>query len=181
MKCIFRNQLTAEEHKEQFDRILQSASRTLFDVDQTNYFFVPSGSQSTALQYVTQQDWIDIIKRNITICSQFDVVHLKLKEIIIKDTFSISETENIVLYTVVNDLLLETTASICRTLSRSESHLVLTGPTGSMKIDALHIACTYLGIKIASITPAKNYNMNDFYNDLKMVFIEKIASKMGEL
>lgn len=75
------------------------------------------------------------------------------------------------MYTVVNDLLLETTASICRTLSRSESHVLLAGPTGSLKVDALHIACTYLGIKIATITPVKNYNMNDFYNDLKMVLL----------
>lgn len=76
------------------------------------------------------------------------------------------------LHTVVNDLLLETTASICRTLSRFESHVLLTGPTGSITIDALHIACTYLGIKIVTVTPIKNYNMNDFYNDLKTVFIQ---------
>lgn len=70
MNCIFRNRLIAEEQKEEFDLILKSASRTLFDVDQSNYFFVSSGSQSTALQYVTQQDWTDIVKRNITICSE---------------------------------------------------------------------------------------------------------------
>lgn len=75
------------------------------------------------------------------------------------------------MYTVVNSLFLETTASICRTLSRIESHILLAGPTGSMKIDAFHVACTYLGIKMMSITPVKNYNMNDFYNDLKMVFM----------
>lgn len=80
-----------------------------------------------------------------------------------------SDTEDIVLYTVVNDLLLETTASICRTLSRLESHIVLAGPTGTLKTDSLHIACAHLAIKIASITPVKNYNTNDFYNDLKMV------------
>lgn len=71
MKCIFRNRLTNEEHKEQFDQMLQNESRTLFDIDQTNHFFVPSGSQSTALQYTLQQEWTDIIKRNIIICSEY--------------------------------------------------------------------------------------------------------------
>lgn len=71
MKCIFRNRLTTEAHKDAFDRILQMASRTLFDIDQSNYFFVPSGSQSSALQYISQQDWTEIVNRNITICSKF--------------------------------------------------------------------------------------------------------------
>lgn len=71
--------------------------------------------------------------------------------------------------TVVTDLLLDTIASICRTIARDETHIVLAGPTGSIKFDALHIACTYLGIKMATITPVKNYSTQDFYNDLKMV------------
>lgn len=69
VKCIFRNRLTAEVHKNQFDTILSSACRNLFDIDESNHFFVPSGNQSTALQYTTQQDWTDIVKRNIAICS----------------------------------------------------------------------------------------------------------------
>lgn len=79
------------------------------------------------------------------------------------------DTEDIVLNTVVSDLLLETVASICRTLCRNESHILLAGPTGSIKFDALHIACTYLTIKITSITPVKCYGIQDFYNDLKQV------------
>lgn len=73
---------------------------------------------------------------------------------------------------MITDTLLDTTASICRTLSRNESHILLAGPMGSNKIDSLYIACTFLGIKLASITPVKNYNINDFYNDLKMVGFE---------
>lgn len=72
MKCIFQNRLITEEHKDQFVRILQSTTRTLFQIDQTQQFFVPTGSQSTALQSVSQQDWTDIINRNITICSEFN-------------------------------------------------------------------------------------------------------------
>lgn len=71
MKCIFHNRLTTEEQKDQFEQMLQSECRTLFDIDQTNHFFVPSGTQSTALQYTTLQDWTDIVKRNITICSEY--------------------------------------------------------------------------------------------------------------
>lgn len=74
--------------------------------------------------------------------------------------------------TVITESILEITASICRILSRSESHVLLVGPTGSSKIDALHVACTYLGIKIASITPFKNYSLTNFYNDLKMVWFK---------
>lgn len=73
VKCIFRNRLTAEVHKNQFDTILSSACRNLFDIDESNHFFVPSGNQSTALQYTTQQDWTDIVKRNITICSMWKI------------------------------------------------------------------------------------------------------------
>lgn len=176
MKCIFRNRLATEEQQDQFEQLLQSESRTLFDIDQTNHFFVPSGTQ---LQYTTQQDWTDIVKRNITICSEYyfnfnmlRFVSLNFIEYFMKNCCSsFSDTEDIVLYTVVNDLLLETTASICRTLSRIESHILLVGPTGTLKIDALHIACAHLAIKIASITPVNNYNTNDFFNDLKMVHI----------
>lgn len=71
MKCIFRNRLTTEEHKDQLDAIVKAATRNLFEIDESNHFFVPSGSQSTSLQYTAQSDWTDIIKRNITICSAF--------------------------------------------------------------------------------------------------------------
>lgn len=74
MKCIFRNRLTTEEHKDQFDNILRAASRNLFDVDQSNYFVIPSGNQSSMLQYTSQTDWIDVVKRNITICSEFELL-----------------------------------------------------------------------------------------------------------
>lgn len=70
---------------------------------------------------------------------------------------------------MITDTLLDTTASVCRILSRNESHILLAGPTGSCKIDAIYISCTFLGVKLLSITPLKNYNINDFYNDLKMV------------
>lgn len=70
---------------------------------------------------------------------------------------------------MITDTLLDTTASVCRILSRNESHILLAGPTGSCRIDAIYISCTFLGVKLLSITPLKNYNINDFYNDLKMV------------
>lgn len=189
MKCIFRNRLTTDRHKDQFDTILANACRNLFDIDELNHFFVPSGSQSTALQYTSQQDWTDIVKRNITICSMFLnwinfktwLLH-KTTSISVnllyfsKKTNNISDTEDIAMHTVVSELLLDTISSICRTLARNETHILVAGPTGSIKFDALHIACTHLGIKIASITPVKNYNIHDFYNDLKMVINHQFSA-----
>lgn len=70
MKCIFQNRLTTEQHKSKFDNILEQTCRRLFDVDDAMYFFVPSGSQSTVLQYTTQNDWMEIVKRNIAVCSK---------------------------------------------------------------------------------------------------------------
>lgn len=90
-------------------------------------------------------------------------MHLKL------DLFKFTGTEYIALDSVITETLLNTTASISRILSRKESHILLAGPTGSCKIDAIYISCTFLGLKLMSITPLKNYNINDFYNDLKMV------------
>lgn len=85
---------------------------------------------------------------------------------------SFPDNEDIALDTVVTETILATTASICRVLSRNESHLLLAGATGCGLIDSLHIATTYLGVKLMSITPIKNYDISDFYSDLKMVACE---------
>lgn len=96
---------------------------------------------------------------------------------LIHDYSETLDTEDIALDIVITESILETTAAICRILSRCESHVLLVGPTGSGKLDALHITCTYLNVKFASITPSRNYNINDFYNDLKMVCKRKISFK----
>lgn len=66
------------------------------------------------------------------------------------------------------DLLTATTV-ICRALSRHETNLLICGPIGCGRNEALHIACSILGTKIATPIPVQNYSMPDFYNDLKAV------------
>lgn len=67
---IFRNRLVSDEHKMEFDQILNSKSNRLFDIEKTKHFFVPNGAQSFNLNYMPENEWSDIVKRNITICSK---------------------------------------------------------------------------------------------------------------
>lgn len=80
-------------------------------------------------------------------------------------------TEDIYLETPVTNEMLATTAAICRALSRRASNLLLCGPIGSGRNEALHVACSILGTKISIPTPVLNYGMTDFYNDLKAVYV----------
>lgn len=74
----------------------------------------------------------------------------------------------------ISDELLNATASICRVLSRPESHLVLVGSAGGGKIECIHIACTQLYIKFFTLSLVKNYSMDDFFADLKLVSLLKM-------
>lgn len=74
-------------------------------------------------------------------------------------------------FLVVHDGILRTTANICRVISRPELHLLIVGLIGSGKLECIHIACTYLNVKLTTITPLKNYSIDDFFSDLKMVQI----------
>lgn len=69
----------------------------------------------------------------------------------------------------ISDEVLSTTAPICRILSRPESHLVLVGSAGSGKVESVHIACTHLNVKLLTLSLVKNYSMDDFFADLKLV------------
>lgn len=66
-KCIFGNRLIHDEHRIEFETLLESCSRRLFDVDQTEYYFVPSG-QSGNLNYTNEFDWTEQVKRTVTVC-----------------------------------------------------------------------------------------------------------------
>lgn len=79
------------------------------------------------------------------------------------------DTESICMEIVVTQEILSTTASVCRALSRPSGHLILSGLAGSGKLESMFIAGTFLNIKMATITPVKNYGLDDFYNDIKMV------------
>lgn len=66
-KSIFGNRLVLDEHRMEFEKILQSCGRRLFDVDQTEYYFVPNG-QSSHLNYINEFEWTEQVKRTVTVC-----------------------------------------------------------------------------------------------------------------
>lgn len=85
-------------------------------------------------------------------------------------SFDFAATEDLCLdCVVVHQGILDTTANVCRVISRPNSHLLVVGLTGSGKRECIHVACTYLNIKLMTITPLKNYSIDDFFSDLKMV------------
>lgn len=144
---IFRNRLVTDREKRQFNELLQAVCSHVFDIDRSNYFFTPVGPLNSSLKYVLQNEWTDAIERSITICC----------------------TEDIFMENVIGPELLETTASICRALSRESTHLILVGMVGCGKMESLHIACNVLSIKLLTVIPVKSYDIEDFYADIKIV------------
>lgn len=67
--------------------------------------------------------------------------------------------------------ILHLTANISCVLSQSGKNLLLCGMNGSGRKESMHIACSFLQIKVFSPVPVKNYKIEDFYNDLRMVII----------
>lgn len=65
--------------------------------------------------------------------------------------------------------ILRLTSYVCDVLSQPGKNLLLCGMNGSGRIESMHIGCTFLQIKIFSPIPVKNYKIEDFYNDLRMV------------
>lgn len=64
---------------------------------------------------------------------------------------------------------LRLTSYICCVLSQPGKNLLLCGMNGSGRKESMHAACSFLQIKIFSPIPVKNYKIEDFYNDLRMV------------
>ena len=60
-------------------------------------------------------------------------------------------------------------SSIIRALCRPESNICVCGKLKSGRFEATALACTILNIKIFYLQVTKDYNLNDFYNDLKLV------------
>ena len=65
--------------------------------------------------------------------------------------------------------ILRLTSYVCDVLSQPGKNLLLCGINGSGRKESMHIGCTFLQIKIFSPIPVKNYKIEDFYNDLRMV------------
>lgn len=43
----------------------------LLKIENANYFFIPSGSNFV---YTTEEQWTDMVQRNIAICSKFCII-----------------------------------------------------------------------------------------------------------
>lgn len=69
---------------------------------------------------------------------------------------------------ITNDIL-RLTSNISCVLSQSGKNLLLCGMNGFGRKESMHVACTFLQIKVFSPVPVKNYKIEDFYNDLRMV------------
>lgn len=80
-----------------------------------------------------------------------------------------TDTEDVHLQAVIGPELFQMSASICRALCRPKTHLILLGMAGCGMMESLHISCNVLNIKMLSVTPVKNYAMEDFYSDIKIV------------
>lgn len=82
--------------------------------------------------------------------------------------FIIEANEDVLISKPITSTLLNATASVCRSLSKKESNIILCGEIGSGRKESLHIACAILHIKIFYPQPIRNYSLNEFYNDIKI-------------
>ena len=166
---IFRDRLCTEIEAKTFDDILITQMRYVFNLSDDIHFFVPHSSKSSTLQYTTCDQWTTIVEKNISICSKIKRNPFKFPFIMHFVYFKFPDSENILIELPITTEFLDMTAAISRVLSRSGAHLVICSPIGSGFEEALYVASTNLHIKV--FTPQTNniYNLNEFYNDLKII------------
>ncbi|XP_053681370.1 cytoplasmic dynein 2 heavy chain 1 [Anopheles nili] len=145
---IFRDRLVSPEERQQFDEILREEFRMLERLGRGE-LFVPRETphRKGELQMMSFDQWRQMVDHNVTICN----------------------AEHVLVDVPMSESFCETTASICRALSRPGTNLVLCGRTGSGRIQALYTACTMLSVRVAFPQMSRNYSMGEFTNDLKIV------------
>lgn len=84
-------------------------------------------------------------------------------------TFSNLGSDDVLVDVPITKDILRLTAHVCSVLSQPGKNLLLCGMNGSGRKESMHIGCTFLQIKIFSPVPVKNYKIEDFYNDVRMV------------
>ncbi|XP_021709178.1 cytoplasmic dynein 2 heavy chain 1 [Aedes aegypti] len=144
---IFRDRLVTDDDRQAFDEIVRNNFRTLFDMDSKSVFIPKEGQQISELQLVDKQYLLDTVNQVISLCNS---------EVICVD-IPMSET------------FLDTVSAMVRVLSRPQANLVLCGRIGSCRLEALYVASSMLNIKVAFPQTTKNYTINDFNNDIKIV------------
>lgn len=145
---IFGDRLMSLEHMVMFNGVVENNAKYFkIKFDDSETFFIQTSAKSAQLQMVDSNSWKDLIEKNLPICS--------------------SETALIDL--PVTQELLRYVASIVRALSRPGSNICLAGKLGSGRFESVVLACTILNIKIFYPQVTRNYSLNDFSNDLRLV------------
>ncbi|XP_055916348.1 cytoplasmic dynein 2 heavy chain 1 [Eupeodes corollae] len=141
---IFKDRLATEEDIEKFDDILRDTMRKFYGKEKI--FFIPKSPKDASLIALAHDEWMDEVQRLIAICSS--------------ETFIIDEP--------ITKELLDQSAKIARVISRPNSHLMIIAQPSGRHLDAMNIASTQLQAKIYLPQGVKDYNIQDFYNDLKL-------------
>lgn len=68
MVGVFRNRLMNQKNVETFDDIWQQNCRQIFSNSNQTQYFVPTGAKMSDLQLINEDEWQQIIQRNITTC-----------------------------------------------------------------------------------------------------------------
>lgn len=80
-------------------------------------------------------------------------------------------SDDVLMELPITEDILHLTSFVCNVLSQPGRNLLLCGTNGSGRTESMHIGCSFLQIKVFSPIPVKNYKIEDFYNDLRMVIL----------
>ncbi|EDW77285.2 uncharacterized protein Dwil_GK18215 [Drosophila willistoni] len=142
---IFRDRLICHEHVQQFETILKQTMRKY--IGKEKIYFIPKSPKSKGqLQALNHDEWLDEVQRQITICN----------------------TESYNIAAPITEELLHHTAKVARILSRNDSHLLILARSGGRQLDAIYIAATLQQAKVSTLQGGSDYNLGEFYNDLKL-------------
>lgn len=166
----FRNRLTSQEDCDKFNNIMARITR--FDPQSIGkeVFFVPTSSKRTYLVRKSYEEWLEVVHQNVTICGRNNILNFFFLTIITYISRFLG-TDSIYLDIPVSTEFLQDVANVSRVLSRSGSHLMLCGATGSGHKESLHVVCTLLQLKIVLPLPVSQYSRDNFLNDLRMVIL----------
>lgn len=145
---IFGDRLMSIEHAMVFnDIVLHNLKYFSIKYDQNDTFFIQSSSNSSQLQMIDAKNWKEMIEKNLPICN----------------------SETAVIDLPVTNELMKAVSSMVRALSRPSTNICLAGKLGSGRFESTVLACTLLNVKLFQPQVTKNYAVNEFINDLRLV------------
>lgn len=145
---IFGDRLMSIEHEMIFsDIIMHNLKYFNIKYDPNETFFIQNSAASSQLQMIDAKNWKDMIEKNLPICN----------------------SEAAIIDLPVTNELMKSVASMVRALSRPGTNICLAGKLGSGRFESTVLACTLLNVKIFYPQVTKNYSLNEFVNDLRLV------------